>query len=364
MDEEAAEEEWSEERIRLFVEQLHEGAEVGKKLAAARTQRDQLGQMLMPWVDLLDATLGMATSQQAEVAQAKGIVWEHAGPEFPTEYQTVDERAWRGAPSSLAERDLMDWRAAGWPWSALQPSHQQDRGPVLHLGRRMVEASMDHLRGLAVLMQDERVTRSPLVLARVVLDGVAHVFQLIDLEITSEERLRRAFNEVLARAGDDYASAAREGDSDGMVDAEAEIEAMFTAAEGHWPCTWNKVRRRSPYLGEPPASTAKMIDLLLEGASLWGLLSGAVHNKEDEGWRIMLGAARFDNPHRGSYVALHTLGAILGIVKLTEALETYTGWDLSPVRQNNQSLCELWADGGGMFDEMRRTIITSAEVTS
>lgn len=88
---------------------------------------------------------------------------------------------------------------------------------------------------------------------------------------------------------------------------------------------------------------------------------GAVHNKEDEGWRIMLGAVGFDNPHRGSYVALHTLGAILGIVKVIDALEDYTGWDLTAVRENNQSLCELWADASGMFDEVRRQQIIASD---
>jgi hypothetical protein len=106
-----------------------------------------------------------------------------------------------------------------------------------------------------------------------------------------------------------------------------------------------------PFIGDKPAYTSRMIDDLLGVGSMWNHLSGVVHNKEDDGWRIMLGLTLgIENPHKGQYVALHSLSAVLGIVMLTEAIEAYTGWDLSATRETNEALCTLWAAGAGMMD--------------
>ena len=61
-----------------------------------------------------------------------------------------------------------------------------------------------------------------------------------------------------------------------------------------------------------------------------------------------------ENPHAGSYVALHTFGAVIGIARVTEVLEPYTGWDLGSTREGGHFICELWADGAGMFDSHHR----------
>ena len=98
-----------------------------------------------------------------------------------------------------------------------------------------------------------------------------------------------------------------------------------------------------------------MIDDLLGGGSMWNDLSGVVHNKEDDGWRIMLGLTLgIENPHKGQYLALHSLGAVLGIVTLTEVIETYTEWDLSATREANDPLSTVWAAGAGMMDDKYR----------
>lgn len=343
----------SEEDIRQFVLRLREGAEVGREIAARRVRREQLGEVLGDWIDGIGDVLSQNLAAQAACAQAEGTIWEHAAADFPTEHQEVDHHAWRGTAGSLAEEELADWLNGGWPQSVLQPSHQQDRGPVLHLARRIVEAALDHMRGVAVLMSDRRVERPPLALARVILDGMAHACYLLETDITAEERLLRALNEVLARAGEDYNEAAREGNDEAAATAEQEIMAILDAVGDRRPSQWNKDRRRAPFIGEKRVSTAALTRLMLGGGSLWSQLSGVVHLKEDEGWRIMLGV-RFHNPHLDSHLALHTFGAVLGVAQCLEVLASYTGWDLTQILDLKDTLFAAWADASGMRDELHR----------
>jgi hypothetical protein len=344
----------SDEEVRQFVLRLREEGEIGRAVAARRIPRGQLGELLGQWADLIETVLSHNLVAQAVRAHEDGSVWEHAAADFPIEHQEVDPYAWRGAAGSPAENDLAAWLASGWPQQVLQPSHQQDRGPVLHLARRIVEAALDHLRGIAVLLAHPRIQRSPLALARVVVDGTAHACYLLESGITAEERLVRALNEVLARAGEDYKEAAREGNVDGERDAENEITAIFDAVGDRRRKQWKKKdHRRAPFIGESPVSTAALTRRLLDGGTLWSQLSGVVHLKEDEGWRIMLGV-QFENPHRDSYLALHTSGALVGVARCLETLAPYTGWDLAQIDEVTSLLLSAWADGSGMRDELHR----------
>jgi hypothetical protein len=348
----------TDEGIRRFLVDLKEGAEIGKALANARTSIEVIGRFLASWVDSLEASLGVALATEAQAVAMAGRVWAHAEPDFPVEHQSVDHLAWRGGPDSPAETDLTKWLAEGWPQQLLQPSHQQDRGPVLHIGRRLTEAAADHTRGLAVMLADGRVWRPPLALARVVLDATAHIAYLFDPVIDADERIIRALNEVLARAGEDYNEAARADDSDGMATHEGEIKTIFAAVGSRQPQTWNPKGRQLPYLGEKRVRTAQMARALLEGGTSWYDLSDVVHNKEDAGWRMMLGLdATIDNPHRGSALALHTFAAVIGMIRVVESIEAYTAWDLRAVREQDEDLMRFWADASGMFDEQHRTRI-------
>jgi hypothetical protein len=349
----ATDDEWSDECVRRLVDEIHEGAEIGRAIAARRTPRATVADVLANWVDLFEGSLAVSLLTEAQRASDSGSVWQHAAEDFPTEHQEVDGYAWRGVADSIAERDLVVWLADGWPQGLLQPSHQQDRGPVLHSNRRIVEAALDHLRGIAVLLADDRITRPPLALSRVVLDAAAHAYYLLEPGVAPDDRLSRALNEVLGRLGEDYNAAKRAGDSVATADAEAEIAGIFTAVGTTRKCNWN--RRHPPFLGSAPVTAASMTRLLLEGASLWNELSAVVHLKEDEGWRMMLGLqAGFEGVHRDSYIAFWTTGAVVGMARVAEALGSYAGWDLGAVLEANETLFQVFADAGGMLDEFHR----------
>lgn len=348
----------SEEGRHRFLADLAEGAEVGRAVAQSRTSVVTVGAVLEHWVDLLEATLDVCLMRASEVFAKAGRVWEHAESDFPVEHQTVDMRAWRGQPQSTAETELAAWLRVGWPNVVLQPSHQQDRGPAMHVGRLLTEAAVDHLRGLAIMLADGRVSRPPLALARVILDAAAHVHYLFDPGIDADERLVRALNELLARAGEDYNAAARADGGDAMAQHEQEVQQILDAVGDRLPHHWDKQRRRLPVIGEQPISTARMTNLLLEVGTSWYDLSGVVHNKEDGGWRIMLGHdTTIDNPHAGSYVSLHTFAAVIGMIRVIEAIEAYTSWDLGPVRAHDEDLMQVWPDASGMRDEQHRARI-------
>jgi len=348
--------EMSPEQIRSVVMELREGSEVGKMIAVMRPQRDVLGSTLDLWLDLFQANLFQQTAAASQaIAEAQARRRARENPPSGGADDDVQLTAWRVAHDAPAAHDLVQWRSAGWAEEILQPYREQDEGPVLRFAHRIMDAALDHLRGVAVLMADERLDRPPLALSRVVLDAAAHLHHVLEPGLDPEERLVRILNELLARAGEDYRAAMREGDRSRQDEAAEEITAIFETVGSRRPMHWNRQRGSLPFIGARPPFTSKMIDDLLGGSSAWTQLSGVVHNKEDDGWRIMLGLTLgIENPHKGQYIALQSLGAVLGVVVLTDVIEGYTHWDLSATREASGSLTSLWAAGAGMLDDTYR----------
>jgi hypothetical protein len=344
----------TQEQIWQLLLDMREGSEVGQMMAALRPQRGVLGHHLDLWLEVVAADLLQNTAKaalplaeaQAE-RRAEGNRAEDGAPD-----DDVELTAWRAAEGSPAAGDLTAWRTAGWPEEMLQPYREQDHGTVLRFTHRVMDAAIDHLRGVAVLMGDDRLDRPPLALSRVVLDAAAHLHHVLKPGLDPEERIVRVLNELLARAGEDYRAANREKDQARKDEAEAEITAIFDAVGSQRKTQWNRERGSVPYIGDKPTYTSQMIDDMLGGGSMWSTLSGVVHNKEDDGWRMMLGITLgIDSPHKGQYIALHSLGAVIGIVALIDVIQAYTGWDLSATRETSEPLCSLWAVGAGMMDD-------------
>lgn len=346
--------EMTQERIWQLLLDMREGSAVGQMVAAMRPPRDVLGHQLEMWLDLLTADL-LHNTAEAAIPLVEAQLERRARSEVGDAGEPDDDvqlTAWRVAGDTPAARDLAAWRAQGWSENLLQPYREQDAGPVLRFAHRIMDAAVDQLRGVAVLLRDDRLDRPPLALSRVVLDAAAHLHHVLQPGLDPEDRIVRVLNESLARAGEDFRAARREQDQDRMDEAAEEITAIFDAVGTGRSTHWNRDRASLPFIGEKPPYTSKMIDEMLGGGSSWNDLSGVVHNKEDDGWRIMLGATLgIENPHKGQYIALHSFGAVLGIVTLTEVIEAYTGWDLSATRETNEPLCALWAAGAGMMDD-------------
>lgn len=348
--------EMTQEQVWQLLLDTREGSEVGQMVAAMRPQRDLLGHHLDLWLDLLMTELLQNTAEAARpLVEAQDERRARETPDDGEPDDDVELTAWRVADDTPAARDIAAWRAAGWPDDILQPYREQDQGPALRFAHRIMDAAVDHLRGVAVLMGDDRLDRPPLALSRVVLDAAAHLHHVLKPDLDPEERMVRVLNESLARAGEDFRAAMREPNQEGKAEAAEEITAIFDAVGTRRRTQWNRDRGSLPFIGEKPPYTSKMIDDLLGSGSMWNHLSGVVHNKEDDGWRIMLGLTLgIQNPHKGQYIALHSLGAVLGIVTLTDVIEAYTAWDLSTTRETNEPLSNLWAAGAGMMDDPYR----------
>ncbi|MGH8894862.1 MAG: hypothetical protein ACRDWY_16405 [Actinomycetes bacterium] len=344
--------EMTQEQIWQLLLETREGAEVGQIVAAMRPQRDVLGRQLDLWLELLVANLLQNTAEAARpLAEAQAERRTRGNLDSREPDDDVQLTAWRVADGTPAERDIAAWRTAGWPESILQPYREQDEGPALTFAHRIMDAAVDHLRGVAVLMGDGRVDRPPLALSRVVLDAAAHLHHVLKPRLDPEERIVRVLNETLARVGEDFRAAMRGEDQVRMGEAAEEITAILDAVGSRRKTQWNRDRATIPFIGEKPTYTSKMIEDLLGAGSMWNDLSGVVHNKEDDGWRIMLGLTLgIENPHKGQYIALHSLGAVIGIVTLTDVIAAYTDWDLSATRETNEQLSTLWAAGAGMMD--------------
>lgn len=350
--------EMTKEEMRQLLLDMREGSEVGQMVAAMRPRRDVLGRHLDLWLEVLAADLLQNAAEAARsLAEAQDERRARDDLDDGEPDDDVQLTAWRVADDTPAARDIAAWRAEGWPEEILQPYREQDEGPGLRFAHRIMDAAVDHLRGVAVLMGDDRLDRPPLALSRVVLDAAAHLHHVLEPGLDPEERMVRVLNESLARAGEDFRAAMREQDQERKDAAAEEITAILDAVGARRRTQWNRDRGSVPFIGEKPPYTSKMIDDLLGGGSMWNDLSGVVHNKEDDGWRIMLGLTLgIENPHKGQYLALHSLGAVLGIVTLTDVIEAYTDWDLSATRGTNEPLCTLWAAGAGMIDDAYREL--------
>lgn len=347
----------TEDAMWTLLMNMGEGAEIGKIIATLRPQRDELSQRLDAWLDLFTANLLQNTATAAlplvQAQEQRRLALDSDDDGEPDDDVELD--AWRAEEGNPAADDLAAWRLAGWPEDILQPYREQDDGPVLRFAHRIIDSAVDHLLGVAILMGDDRVNRPPLSLSRVVLDATAHLHYVLERDIDPEERMLRVLNELLARHGEDYRAAQREQDQSRMDEATEAINQIRDVVGSRWTGRWAPDRGPAPYIGDKPTYTSKLIDNMLGGGGIWSELSGVVHNKEDDGWRMMLGLRLgIDNVHKDQYLALYALGAVLGMVRLVDVIEAYTGWDLSATRQWNDPVCNLWAAGAGMMDDHYR----------
>ena len=346
----------TDDQIVDLLHRIREGAEVGKLIAGMRPAPEAFANHLILWIDLLRANISVNTAVSAEPFAIAQDARRSADttPNTGEPDDDVDAAAWRLVPGTPAEADLRQWRQDGWPEDLLQPYRDQDDGPALRFGHRILDAALDNLQGAALLIADASTTRPAVALSRVVLDAAAHLHHVLRPGLDAEERIVRLLNESLSRLGDDYQSARRDHDLKGMSDAETEIDAIFAAVGPRRTTHW-KDKRGNPYLGmRRPYTSAMIVDLIGQSDS-WSQLSDVVHNKEGDGWRILLGQSLgIENPHMASQLAMQCFAAVLGIVKLTESICTYTGWDLAATVDENDALLQNWSAGVGMLDEVFR----------
>lgn len=336
-----------------LIADIARGAVIGRRMAELRPARQVLGQYLLHQVNLYEGAISVgrlgATIEDIEArAEAKDT------PETDDLEDRYAWDPWLPASQSPAQTEFAALADAGWPADFLQRTWDQDFGRVLYLSRRLIEGTLDHLRSIAVLLQEERSTRSPIALSRISLEASARAWHLLDPDLDPAERMFRCINAELDALDEQHKAARREDDEDEMRETGAEIKTMLRVADvrGANRSTANG-RRLEPYL-----RPADMIDELLqrEHHSTYHEFSMIIHSQEDEGFRIALGLNTVDgNPHQDRYVAMHVLTAILGFVDTINRVGRYTGWDFSDLDEPTQQLLTLWAHGAGLADDQYRT---------
>jgi hypothetical protein len=166
----------------------------------------------------------------------------------------------RGGPQFIASPKVSDnglsvalAKGLRWPEDILQPYREQDEGPALRFAHRIMDAAVDNLRGVAVLMGDDRLDRPPVALSRVVLDAAAHLHHVLKPGLDPEERIVRVLNESLARAGEDFRAAMREQAQERHDEAPEQITAILDAVGARRQTHWNRGRGSLPFIGEKAA---------------------------------------------------------------------------------------------------------------
>lgn len=323
---------------------MRRGAAMAHEIAARRPPRQVLGTHLVKFVELLVAAI--------EVGRLGGTV---ADIELrPADEDTLSNRyfwrPWIPHADSVCRDEVRDLAARGWAKDLLNHEPEEDLGRPLFLARRLFESALDHMRGVGQLLQIDGITRSPLALGRVALEGASRAWHVLDPDIDADQRLWRALNAELDALSETVAAGRREQDEEPMRQAGREMRSLLQRATALGASqSTNPGKRLDPY-----QRASAIVDLLLDrqdGAVYHGL-SKIVHSQEDEGFRLMLGLA--DNspahPQRDRMIAMNLVAPLVALTEATNRLGKYTGWDLSAVVETQSGLLDLWSLASGFHD--------------
>ncbi len=274
--------------VQELLRSLHAGVELERKVTELRPSRDTLGSHLQNYSRLLQLAIDREVIDRSIAAAQASI----GADDF--DEREFDQFAWRPANGSpaCAERETLS--AAGVSLERQRRRWHQDYGRTVSVARRLIEAFIDNLRAIALLLQDGEITRGPIALSRVVLDAAAHACFLLAPDIAASERMRRTLNEELALLVADYKAALAEDDPQRHAEHEEEIAEIRQAAES---CGFEEFasmpthdrQRRLITSVKPSDNTPKMIDLALSNPGpFWHQLSAIVHSQEDMGIRLLL----------------------------------------------------------------------------
>jgi hypothetical protein len=331
-----------------MIDRIQRGARIGRETAARRPRRAELADSLRLWTALVSARVA------AEIGAPPGQAGDGDNVLGP-----FSEHAWRPSSRSAAAAERQQLLELGWPESFLSPGETDDYDHVCLYVRRIEEGLLDHLRALCRLLDDDRSTRSMLVLGRVVLDGSAHVKHLTDPNVGAVERLLRALNYELGLLGIAYQDAVESGNVEDVAAFDGRLEEInrIVGPRVGQQVAWRDRSRGAPRIGNP--RRGEIIKTALEGsASAFRTFSAAVHMQEDAGFRFLTGVGPWNDPHGQSRVILYLLHGLAPVVQAQELIARHLGWDFSPVDAATPDLLARWADGAGLNDaEIRRQIL-------
>jgi len=341
--------------IPALIASIQRGAHIGQIVASLRPSWQQLGEQLINLVTLHEHAIKVG-KLRAKIADMEALVAAHPNEE---DLPDLDERygwePWLVDQQSQARAEYEALIAAGWPQEFLQPPHDRNFGRTLLLVRRLIEAALDHLHSIGILMQAERAGRAPIALSRVALEAAARAWYLLDPAIGPQERIVRTLNAELDALDEKVKAARRSGEHERMRQAGTEMKDLLREAVKQGA---KRSRIHGQRLDRYERASANIDELLQQNdGSIYHILSTMVHSHEDEGFRLLLGLAHDEgNPHQGQQIALYVLPAILALVEACKRLDTYTGWDISDHDSTNELVLGFSAHGAGFADDHYREL--------
>lgn len=233
---------------------------------------------------------------------------------------------------------------------------------TLDLIQRLAASTADHLEGLAHLTSATTLVRAPISLARSALEAAATAAYLVDLDVTREDRLRRALNLRLAELGEArYEHADDDGDDDEVAWHEKEIAEIAVGVAGLNMKVKNAAcRSRGLPSIHPKDSTQTMIQAILEkdvGSTVWRSMSAVAHSREAMMLIIIdaLDARSGNEQWRARDLASNCMPALMAVDHLMPRLGAYLGWDMNDAWDDeDQILLNVWHAGSGGHDEAIR----------
>lgn len=335
--------------IQRLLREIHEGAERGKAIAAMRPDGAALGDVLLDYIDVFEAWLDNCAYVEAD---DHGVLDDDHDPSW-------SGPPWIPADGSPARREHEELVAAGWDPQWLQRDHDQDYGRVLYVVHRYVDAALDHLRGIGILLREAAVIRPPVALARSALEAGAHAHHLCRQDLSATERIAQVLNVEIGFLKEEVTAEQRAKDFDRCRELRSELDALI--ALGRTNGLPPSKEDRSYF--EPRLSARVLTDAVLqqEGGVTWHLLSQFIHPLDDDGWRLVLGpSARTERVQRDALVSQMALNGLLAVRQAREALGWYTGWDLNRLANAESGLLELWAHGAGMRNDVYEAALDQA----
>jgi hypothetical protein len=322
-----------------MVREILIGAERGKRIAAARPTWPELGHVLWGYHDAASKTFYPDESRNSLVAARQSLV--------------------RPDPDSPALSDLGALHGC-----ALNGENEL----VLRLSHMLIGGVVNHLNGMAALVENDSPARPAIALARVVLDGSVHACYVLESGISERDRTARAANiqiEMLLAERNDLLQAPHENvetQSRALKELESTLAHLHAAAaQDGFHRVVSRKGAKQPYL-EPGHAT---VDQLLTrfGAedfyrTEWRHGSSVVHLKERTIIEFMIGAGETaQEVHGRTYAAMKLLPSLLMATQALNEAADYFALDDTELGHERDRLLNVWSYGAGMRDaEIARTL--------
>lgn len=280
-----------------------------------------------------------------------------------------DTYSWQPAPGSQAESDavfvdiLLDEFVLDHDLHSLEFA---DTNPFrnsifwgIGLMTQAVNTAVDHLHGIADLLESGRTIRAPLTLSRTVLEAAATGYFLSDPDVNSQERLRRSHNLRM----EDMKEGANHQTDDGDQDYLVGLKELVDFANASDFSVRQPRMEHSPPVIPSPAGEKEAIRFLIErilpgvGSDTYRMLSNVAHCRPNVGDVL---PDDYSLPHevdgwrKAEKIAWYTIPALLAVREMTTRVADYLGWEDYEIGDLIDETVDFISAGAGWKDALIR----------